>query len=233
MRINKLFSNYGICSRKETNRLINENRVLVNGILAFEGQWVEESDLILLDNTPIMPEEKIYLAFNKPRGILCSSNLDLDNNIINFINYPKYIFPIGRLDKESEGLILLTNDGDLANDLINSENNHPKEYIVTVDSLITEDFLFSMANGVKILNTVTRPCVIKKISDNTFSIILTQGLNRQIRRMCKVFGYNVITLKRIRILNITLDKLNYGEYKSLTSTEVSILKETLKENGSV
>lgn len=233
MRINKLFSNYGICSRKETNRLIKEKRILVNGFLASEGQWVEESDLILLDNAPIIPEEKIYLAFNKPPGILCSSNLDLDNNIINFINYSKYIFPIGRLDKESEGLILLTNDGDFANDLINSENNHPKEYLVTVDSSISEEFLSSMSNGVKILNTITRPCILNEISEDTFSIILTQGLNRQIRRMCKVFGYNVLTLKRIKILNITLDNLSLGEYRTLSLEEVSLLKESLKENGSV
>lgn len=231
MRINKLFSNYGICSRKETNRLIQENRVLVNGILAFEGQWVEESDIILLDNTKITPKPKIYLAFNKPRGIVCSSNSELDSNIISFLNYPHYIFPIGRLDKDSEGLILLTNDGDLANNLIDSNNYHEKKYIVTVHSPITQTFLNSMSSGVKILNTITRPCVLEKISDYTFSIILTQGLNRQIRRMCKNFGYNVTTLQRIQILNISLSGINYGEYRELSTSEIDSLKNILK-NGS-
>ncbi|WP_297631810.1 pseudouridine synthase [uncultured Clostridium sp.] len=231
MRINKLFSNYGICSRKETNRLIQENRVLINGIPAFEGQWVEESDIILFDGTRIVPKPKIYLAFNKPRGILCSSNSNLESNIISFLNYPHYIFPIGRLDKDSEGLLLLTNDGDLANDLIDSNNYHEKKYIVTVQSPITEEFLTSMSNGVKILNTITRPCILEKISDYTFSIILTQGLNRQIRRMCKTFGYTVITLQRIQILNISLSGIDYGEYRELSNSEITSLKDILK-NGS-
>lgn len=231
MRINKLFSNYGICSRKETNRLIQENRVLINGILAFEGQWVEESDIILFDGTRIVPKPKIYLAFNKPRGILCSSNSELESNIISFLNYPHYIFPIGRLDKDSEGLLLLTNDGDLANDLIDSNNYHEKKYIVTVHSPITEEFLTAMSNGVKILNTITRPCILEKISDYTFSIILTQGLNRQIRRMCKTFGYTVVSLQRIQILNISLSGIDYGKYRELSNSEITSLKDILK-NGS-
>lgn len=227
MRINKLFSNYGICSRKQTNLLIKEERVLINGKLATEGQWVEEDDDILLDGKKIQKTNKLYLAFNKPRGVICSSAEDLENNIISFLSYNHYIFPIGRLDKESEGLILLTNDGDFANSLINSENYHPKEYIVKVNKDITKNFLNSMANGVKILDTITRPCTLKKISNNTFSIILTQGLNKQIRRMCLNFGYRVLSLQRIRIVNIHLNKLPLGEFRNLTAEEVFTLKEFL------
>ncbi|ENZ01707.1 pseudouridine synthase [Clostridium thermobutyricum] len=233
MRINKLFSNYGICSRKQTNILIKEKRVLINGILAKEGQWVEESDEILLDGKKIKKADNIYLAFNKPRGIICSSSEDLNNNIIKFLNFNGYIFPIGRLDKESEGLILLTNDGDFANSLINSENYHPKEYIVKVNRNITDEFLNSMSKGVKILNTITRPCILKRISNDTFSIILTQGLNRQIRRMCLNFGYRVISLKRIRIVNILLDNLQEGEFRNLTDDEILTLKNFLFEKKNI
>ncbi|MGL5647564.1 MAG: pseudouridine synthase [Clostridium sp.] len=227
MRINKLFSNYGICSRKETNTFIQNNRIIVNGELAFEGQWVEETDIILLDGKQIKKEPPIYLVFNKPKGVLCSLDSSLPNNIFDFLKYPKYIFPIGRLDKDSEGLILLTNDGEFANSLINSENHHDKEYIVKVNRSFSDDFLNSMSKGVPILDTITRPCKLTRISDDTFSIILTQGLNRQIRRMCLHFHFRVISLKRTKILNINLSNLPVGFYRNLTTFELHNLKNSL------
>ncbi len=220
MRINKLFSNYGICSRKETNKLIEEKRVLVNSKLAEKGQWVEETDFICLDGKKIEKKEKIYIALNKPVGITCTASLDVSNNIINFVNYEDYIFAVGRLDKESQGLIILTNDGEFSNKILESDNNHEKEYIVTVDKEIDNEFIMKMESGVEILNTITRPCKIKKINSNSFNIILTQGLNRQIRRMCLAFGYKVLKLERIRIMNITIDGIGYGKYRSLTKEEV-------------
>jgi len=213
MRINKLLSNYGYCSRTEANRLIEENRVYVNGELCIPGQWVEKEDFITLDGKEVKEKEKIYLAFYKPRGIICTAAKDKENNIIDFINYGEYIFPVGRLDKDSEGLILLTNDGDFADKIISSEYYHEKEYIVKVDNIITEEFLCNMRSGVKILGQITRPCIIEKIDDFMFKIILTQGLNRQIRRMCLALGYKVVELKRIRIMNIKLGNLKYGKYK--------------------
>lgn len=221
MRINKLFSNYGICSRKETNKLIEEKRVLVNGEIAEKGQWVEEIDSILLDGKEIKRAEKVYIALNKPVGITCTAADDVENNIINFINYNKYIFPVGRLDKESQGLIILTNDGEFSNKILESENNHEKEYIVTVNRNISEEFIKGMSNGVDILNTKTRPCKVKKINENTFSIILTQGLNKQIRRMCLAFGYRVIKLERIRIMNINLSGIEYGKWRFLNKKEIN------------
>lgn len=220
LRINKLLSNYGYCSRKETNRLIEEGRIRVNGILCEKGQWVEEADEILLDGKKVIPKEKIYLAFNKPRGIVCTAANDKENNIIDFLNYPEYIFPVGRLDKDSEGLIIMTNDGELANKILFSENYHEKEYIVRVDKEVTEEFLLKMSRGVKILDTITRPCTVEKMDEYIFRIILTQGLNRQIRRMCKSLEYNVIDLKRIRILNIKLEGIGVGEYRNISKEEI-------------
>ncbi len=220
MRINKLFSNYGICSRKETNKLIEEKRVLVNGKIAETGQWVEESDFICLDGKKIEKKEKIYIALNKPIGITCTASIDVSNNIIDFIDYKDYIFPVGRLDKDSQGLIILTNDGDFSNKILESENNHEKEYIVTVDKEISDEFISKMSSGVEILNTITRPCKVKKINKNSFNIILTQGLNRQIRRMCLAFGYKVLKLERIRIMNIKIDGIDYGKYRNITKEEV-------------
>ncbi|WP_024615815.1 pseudouridine synthase [Clostridium sp. Ade.TY] len=220
MRINKLFSNYGICSRKETNKLIEEKRVLVNGKIAETGQWVEESDFICLDGKKIEKKEKIYIALNKPIGITCTASIDVSNNIIDFIDYKDYIFPVGRLDKDSQGLIILTNDGEFSNKILESENNHEKEYIVTVDKEINDEFILKMSSGVEILNTITRPCKVKKINKNSFNIILTQGLNRQIRRMCLAFGYKVLKLERIRIMNIKIDGIDYGKYRNITKEEV-------------
>lgn len=224
MRINKLFSNYGICSRKETNKFIEDNRVIINGKLATKGQWVEESDNILLDNKPLKKREKIYIALNKPTGITTTLARDVKDNILDFMNYKEYIFPVGRLDKESQGLIIMTNDGDLANKILESENNHEKEYIVTVDKPFNDEFIEKMSKGVYILNTKTKPCKVTRINEDTFNIILTQGLNKQIRRMSKALGYKVIYLKRIRIMNINIDGILKGEFRNLTEEEVEELK---------
>lgn len=225
MRINKLFSNLGICSRKATVKLIEEKRITVNGLLCIQGQWVELDDEILLDNKPLPLKEKKYIALNKPIGITCTAAEEIENNIIEFMNYPEYIFPVGRLDKASEGLIILTNDGELANKILESENEHEKEYVVTVNKPLDNNFIINMSNGVEICNIKTRKCKVKKISQDTFSIVLTQGLNKQIRRMSKVFGYTVTKLKRIRILNINLDDLEYGKWRYLTNDEIKRLKD--------
>lgn len=223
MRINKLFSNYGICSRKETNKLIEEGRITVNGEKCIAGQWVELSDIILLDGKEIEEKEKIYIALNKPIGIVCTASEMKDNNIIQYLGLNQYVFPIGRLDKDSQGLIILTNDGELANKVLEAENNHEKEYIVTLDKEFTDDFIENMEKGVEILGRITKPCKLKRIDERTYSIILTQGLNRQIRRMSKVFGYNVVKLERIRIINITLDDLEYGKWRYISEDEISKL----------
>ncbi|MGL5380329.1 pseudouridine synthase [Clostridium sp.] len=223
MRINKLLSNLGICSRKDANRIIEDNRVKVNGKLCIPGQWVEESDEILLDNKPVEKKEKVYIALNKPEGITCTAASEVKDNIISFINYPEYIFPVGRLDKESEGLILLTNDGDLANKILESDNMHEKEYIVKLNRDFDDDFINGMANGVQICGVITRKCIVERISNDTFKIILTQGLNKQIRRMSKAFGYTVINLKRIRIMNININGLEKGKWRYLTKEEIDYL----------
>lgn len=223
MRINKLLSNYGYCSRKEVSRLIEDKRIIVNGKLCEQGQWVEESDDILLDGEKVQKKEKVYIALNKPKGIVCTSSREIKDNIIDFLNYKDYVFPVGRLDKDSEGLILMTNDGELANMILSSESYHEKEYIVTLDKDFDDEFLYKMSNGVSILGTVTRPCKLTRVNNNTFNIILTQGLNRQIRRMCKTFGYNVIKLERIRIVNILSKGIDSGEWRYLTKEEVENL----------
>ena len=223
MRINKLLSNFGICSRKEARKLIEEKRILVNGQECIQGQWVEETDDILLDNKKLVPKEKVYILFNKPRGIVCTRDGDVKDNIKDYLNYPNYIFPVGRLDKESQGLILMTNDGDLANSILESDNMHEKEYLVKVDKVLNDEFLIKMSQGVKILHTVTRPCILKRVDEYSFKIILTQGLNRQIRRMCKSFGYNVVFLQRIRILNLCIDGIEEGSWRYLSSDEKEFL----------
>ena len=228
MRINKLFSNFGICSRKETNKIIREGRVIVNGKPCIEGQWVELSDEILLDGKPLVPKEKIYIALNKPVGVVCTAAEEVKDNIIDYFGIDDYVFPIGRLDKDSQGLIILTNDGDLANEVLAAENNHEKEYIVTLDQPFYDDFIEKMEQGVEILGQVTKPCKLKRINENTYSIILTQGLNRQIRRMSKVFGFNVVKLERIRILNITLEDIEYGKWRYINREEIEILKKLIK-----
>ncbi|HEX9025183.1 MAG TPA: pseudouridine synthase [Clostridium sp.] len=277
MRINKLFSNYGICSRKETNRLIEEKRVKVNGEFCVLGQWVEiDRDKILLDDKAISIKKKVYIALNKPVGITCTAENKVKDNIIDFMKYHQYIFPVGRLDKESQGLIIMTNDGDLANEILESEHIHEKEYVVKVNKTFDDEFLKQMAKGVEIsgnessgikrisdtlgvykiengeeldlsrenlenLNTVqlkdfkqnnttlkntirTRPCEVSRINENTFRIILTQGLNKQIRKMSGALGYKVLKLERIRIMNINIVGIEIGKWRELNEEEVRNLK---------
>lgn len=224
MRINKLFSNLGICSRKETNKLIEAGRVIVNGKIAEKGQWVELEDEILLDNKPVKAAEKIYIALNKPIGITCTAAESVKENIIEYMNLSEYIFPVGRLDKESQGLILMTNDGDLANKILESDNLHEKEYVVTVNREFDDGFIFKMSQGVNIGDAITRPCTVKRISNDTFNIILTQGLNKQIRRMTKVFGYTVVKLERVRVMNIILEGIEYGKWRKISAEELEYLR---------
>jgi len=277
MRINKLFSNYGICSRKETNRLIEEKRVKVNGEFCVLGQWVEiDRDKILLDDKAILIKKKVYIALNKPVGITCTAENKVKDNIIDFMKYHQYIFPVGRLDKESQGIIIMTNDGDLANEILESEHIHEKEYVVKVNKTFDDEFLKQMAKGVEIsgnessgikrisdtlgvykiengeeldlsrenlenLNTVqlkdfkqnnttlkntirTRPCEVSRINENTFRIILTQGLNKQIRKMSGTLGYKVLKLERIRIMNINIVGIEIGKWRELNEEEVRNLK---------
>ena len=220
MRINKLLSNYGICSRTDANRLIDENRVIVNGKLCIPGQWVEIEDDILIDNENISARKKIYIALNKPVGITCTAAKTVEGNIIDFMDYPQYIFPVGRLDKASQGLILMTNDGDFANNILDSDNEHEKEYIVTVDKPIDDFFIKGMSEGVQICGVNTRACKVFRASGDTFHIVLTQGLNKQIRRMSKTFGYTVVRLERIRIINVKIDGVDLGSWRHLTEEEV-------------
>lgn len=228
VRLNKYISESGYCSRREADKLIEAQRVTLNGKIAEMGTRVSDKDIIKIDGEPILRKEKpIYLAFNKPVGIETTTNLDTPNNIIDYIKYPKRIFPIGRLDKQSEGLIFLTNDGDIVNKILRARNNHEKEYVVTVDKPITERFIQKMGNGVPILDTVTKKCKVESLSKYVFKITLTQGLNRQIRRMCEYLGYEVTALKRIRIINISLD-LPTGKYRLLTDKEIESLNKLIE-----
>ena len=231
-RLNKAISETGFCSRREADKLIEENRVKVNGEIVGLGVKVNSNDIIQIDGKTITKTtKKTYLAFNKPVGITCTTDTSIKSNIISYINYRERIFPVGRLDKPSEGLIFMTNDGDIVNKILRSQNNHEKEYIVTVDKKITSGFIKQMRNGVPVLDTVTKKCKVDKIDNYTFSIILTQGLNRQIRRMCNHLNYEVKTLKRIRIMNISLGNLKVGKYRSFTSAELQEIL-TLVEDSS-
>ncbi len=221
-RINKYLSEVGYCSRRAADKLIEEGRVTLNGKVPEMGTKIAPGDEVRVDGKLISePQSKpVYLAFNKPVGIVCTTDTGVErNNIIDFINYPSRIFPIGRLDKPSEGLIFLTNDGDIVNKILRARNNHEKEYIVTVNRPITRDFIQKMSKGVPILDTVTRPCKVKQINRFDFNIILTQGLNRQIRRMCEYLEYEVVRLRRVRIMNVKLD-LPVGKWRDLTEAEL-------------
>ncbi|WP_315673438.1 23S rRNA pseudouridine(2604) synthase RluF [Clostridium sp. 19966] len=221
IRINKFISESGFCSRREADRLIEAKRVTINGNLAVQGTKVSKNDVVCVDGKSIAPKDDfIYIAFNKPRGITCTTDTNIKDNIVDYINYPIRIFHIGRLDKDSEGLIFMTNDGDIVNKILRSGNNHEKEYIVTVDKPINEHFIHSMENGVRILGTITKHCKVKKEASNVFRITLTQGLNRQIRRMCEALGYTVKKLVRIRIMNVTLGNLRIGEWRYLSNKEL-------------
>ncbi|MGO3708002.1 MAG: 23S rRNA pseudouridine(2604) synthase RluF [Mesonia hippocampi] len=224
IRINKYLSQVGFCSRRKADALIEENRVRINGELPEVGTKITEADVVTVDGKPVATKNDfVYLALNKPVGIVCTTDTKREKaNIVDFMKYPKRIFPIGRLDKPSEGLILLTNDGDIVNKILRAKNNHEKEYIVSVNKPITPDFIEKMSNGVPILDTVTRKCKVEKLGNHTFKIILTQGLNRQIRRMCEYLDYQVTRLQRIRIMNIHLDT-PVGKYRELTPKELATL----------
>lgn len=234
-RINKYLSEIGYCSRREADKLITQGRVAINGNIPEMGTKISSADKVYVDGKIVgeQQEKSIYLAFNKPVGIVCTTDTRVEkDNIIDYINYPTRIFPIGRLDKPSEGLILLTNDGDIVNKILRSRNNHGKEYIVSVDRLVNKDFIERMRNGIPILDTMTKKCEVEKIGNHSFRIVLTQGLNRQIRRMCDYLGYNVTALKRIRVLNIPLD-VPVGEYRELTKTELKEMNQLLKTSSKI
>ena len=233
-RINKYLSEVGYCSRRRADRLIEEGKVTINGKVPAIGTKVYDLDLVEVEGQRIekpTKQKKIYLVFNKPVGIVCTTNREVEpNNIIDFIKYPKRIFPIGRLDKLSEGLIFLTNDGDIVNKILRARNNHEKEYIVSVNRPINREFIQAMSNGVEILETITKNCFAKQMGPKKFKIVLTEGLNRQIRRMCESLGYRVQSLKRVRIMNIKLD-IPVGKYREFTKKELIKLNELL-ENSS-
>ena len=232
-RINKYLSEAGYCSRRAADKLIEEGRVTINGEVPLMGTKIVEGDVVKVDGKSVVKkdEKAVYLVLNKPRGIVCTTDTRVEkDNIIDFLNYPKRIFPIGRLDKASEGLILLTNDGDIVNKILRARNNHEKEYIVQVNKPIDNDFIKKMSQGVPILDTVTRPCKVEQLSRVRFKIILTQGLNRQIRRMCEYLGYHVQQLKRVRIMNIHLDLPN-GKYREMTKEEFRELNNLLADSS--
>lgn len=222
MRLNKYISETGACSRREADKWIEAGRVTHNGQLAALGTRVADGDEIRIDGVPIgAKKQQIYIALNKPAGITCTTEAHVEGNIIDLIGHPERIFPIGRLDKDSEGLILLTNNGDIVNEILRSENNHEKEYIVAVDRPITDLSLKMMADGVKIMGEVTKPCKVSRIDQASFRMVLTQGLNRQIRRMCSALGYKAQRLRRVRIMNIHLGNLDSGEWRVLTDSELA------------
>ncbi len=231
VRLNKYISESGFCSRREADKFIEAGRVKINGVKVLMGTKVFEGDKVTVDNRPIKIEEDfVYLVLNKPVGITCTTEKHVRGNIVDFIRHKKRIFPIGRLDKDSQGLIFMTSDGDIVNKVLRAGNNHEKEYIVTVDRPLTTEFTKAMANGVPILGTVTKPCMIKKERKNVFRITLTQGLNRQIRRMCEHFGYNVTKLERVRIMNITLGNLSDGQWRNMTKKELLEIKKLTGES---
>lgn len=227
--INKYISSTGICSRREADKWLDAGRVMLNGVQAKRGNRVEPNDVVTVDGKKVVNKtEPIYIAFNKPPGITCTTDLKDRDNIIDFINHPKRIFPIGRLDKPSSGLILLTNDGDIVNQILRVENNHEKEYVVMVNRPITDEFIQRMSEPIPMLGTKTNRCKVQRLKKNLFKIVLTQGLNRQIRRMVEFCDYRVVTLKRVRIMHINVDDLKVGAWRNLTKDEMSTLRENLK-----
>ena len=232
VRINKFLGDAGVCSRREADTWIAEGKVMIDGVIAQMGSRVFANQKVTLNGKEVKKlEEQVLIAFYKPQGIVCTTDTREPNNVIDFLNYGKRIYPIGRLDKDSEGLLLLTNDGDIVNKILRAGNHHEKEYLVTVNKQITPEFLKGMASGVPILDTVTKPCIIEQTGKNSFKIILTQGLNRQIRRMCEYFDYRVLTLKRVRIMHIQLGHLKPGTYRNLTQGELARLQEVLKHSS--
>ncbi len=232
-RINKYLSETGYCSRREADKIIADGRITINGVIAELGSKVLPGEEVRVDGRLLSkPSEAfVYIAFNKPVGIVCTTDIENEkDNIIDFINHPKRIFPIGRLDKDSEGLILLTSDGDIVNKILRARNNHEKEYIVKVNRIINADFINKMSNGLPILDTITNKCFVERINEHTFKIILTQGLNRQIRRMCEFLDYKVVKLKRTRIMNIHLD-IPVGEWRDLTEKELNDINALVKTSS--
>lgn len=230
MRLNQFISASGFCSRRQADALILQKRVKVNGKVADIGTQVAEQDRVEVDGKRIVSKKQhVYLAFNKPVGVTCTTERHVKGNIIDYINYPERIFPVGRLDKDSEGLIILTSDGNIVNEILREENQHEKEYVVTIDGKITPDFVEKMSQGITIYNPVkkkhekTKPCKVRKIDATTISIVLSQGLNRQIRRMCEALGYQVVSLKRVRLMNLQLGHLKVGKWKKLSPEEVQQL----------
>ena len=229
IRLNKFLSDAGFCSRREADRLIEQGVVTVNNQVAVMGQKVKLNDVIKARGQIITrEEEQIVIAFNKPVGVECTTLSSNPDNIVDYIGYHKRIYPIGRLDKNSQGLILLTNDGSLVNNILKASNYHEKEYVVTVDKPINDEFIEKMSSGVEILEQITRPCKVTKVNKHTFNIVLTQGLNRQIRRMCEALGYKVQKLKRIRIMSVTLGSLPVGQYRNVTDEELEVIKNNSK-----
>ncbi len=225
INLNKFISQTGICSRREAEKFITAKRVTINGKIAQLGNRVFKGDKVQIDGKPLQTKPKtLYIAFNKPVGIVCTTDSKEKKNIIRYINHPERLFPIGRLDKPSQGLIFLTNDGNIVNKILRAGNYHEKEYNVSVNQIITPDFIHKMSNGIPVLNTVTKKCKVKRLNDFTFNIILTQGLNRQIRRMCEYLGYEVTQLKRVRIMNVRLQGLEIGQWRELTQNEISEIK---------
>ncbi len=232
IRINKFLSEAGYCSRRKADKLLDEGRITINGVVPEMGTKVLPNDEVRVDGELVEKgkDEPVYIAFNKPRGIVCTTDDKFEkDNIIDFINYPTRIFPIGRLDKPSEGLIFLTNDGDIVNKILRARNNHEKEYIVTVNQPITDDFIHKMSNGVPVLDTITKKCKVEKMDKFKFRIVLTQGLNRQIRRMCEFLGYRVNRLKRVRIMNVRLD-LPVGKWRDLTQDELNEIYQLIENS---
>ncbi|URQ92532.1 23S rRNA pseudouridine(2604) synthase RluF [Pseudoalteromonas sp. SCSIO 43101] len=231
-RLNKFISETGFCSRREADKYIEEGRVTVNGNLPEMGVKVSDADDVLIDGKPLKAKPKlVYIAYNKPVGITCTTERKIQSNIVKAVNYPERIFPIGRLDRPSEGLIFLTNEGDIVNKILRAGNNHEKEYVVTVDKPLNRQFVNKMANGIPILDTVTKKCKVKQTGPQQFTIVLTQGLNRQIRRMCEYLGYEVVTLKRTRIMNVTLKGLKVGQWRHLTEQEMAEINNSIADSG--
>ena len=231
VRINKFISETGFCSRREADKLVEQGRVTLNGKQAVLGDKATGDDEVLVDGKPLKVKKAgVYIAFNKPVGITCTTERRIHGNIIDYIKHPERIFPIGRLDKPSEGLIFLTSDGDIVNKILRAGNNHEKEYVVTVDKPVRPDFVQKMSNGVPILDTVTKKCFVRRDGAYVFTIILTQGLNRQIRRMCEYLGYSVTKLKRVRIMNVTLDNLPVGKWRNLTIEELNQINDSVQNS---
>lgn len=231
-RLNKFIRETGVCSRREADKYIEEGRVTVNGKTPELGTKVSVDDDVRIDGNPINKKEAaIYIAFNKPAGIICTTERDIKHNIIDYINYPTRIFPIGRLDRASEGLIFLTNDGDIVNKILRAGNNHEKEYLVTVDKSITETFIRRMGNGIPILETVTKKCFVEQTGKFQFRIILTQGMNRQIRKMCSFLEYEVKSLRRFRIMNITLEGLKEGSWREFSKQEIETVEKLISNSS--